>query len=483
MMSAKLVQRTTVIALLVAAIGGALAAHLVAAHHLDSQRAERVRSAQEQVELALVGRAYYLTDIADMVGVHDDADVAEFTRYALVRGGGEQAIEAVQWIRRSPSGRLAPAGDVPPGTAIAEPLLVDVTTAADRPLANAADAPFATQTIRAASIGKRIAISAPVAFSDGAHGFYLAVPVEAKDSSGEVARLESRSAMVGLVDAEALVSQAFAGEEAGSVRLFDSGAELASVGPQPEDPISAPVPTPNDAWTVTVDGGSLTAFEAALPWLILVLGSGLALAVALALRGARRRRDTALRDLEFSLGRVERANHELEHARAEDSLTGVFNRRHFTEVLATELASTGAAEPAVLFLDLDHFKRVNDRYGHLTGDAVLRAAAERIASALRSSDCLARWGGEEFAVLAPAIGGEAMSTLAERIRRALAERPIDVDGVRIRLTLSVGAVLVDDAIESPDEAVAAADLALYEAKEGGRDCVCVWDPAAALSRP
>ena len=121
------------------------------------------------------------------------------------------------------------------------------------------------------------------------------------------------------------------------------------------------------------------------------------------LRQSGRRRDAALRlahdrseELTVTLERVERL------ARV-DPLTGIFNRRHFSELLSAELALADGGCGAALLLDLDHFKRVNDRYGHLTVDAVLRAAAERIASVTRGSDCLARWGGEEFAILAPAV--------------------------------------------------------------------------------
>jgi len=117
-MNASLAQRVTVALLILVAAGGALAVHLVSSRRSDSVRADRQATAQERIVDAVGRRAYYLEDVADMVGVHDDADVAEFTRYAHVRVRDEDAdanaVVAVQWVRRSPSGQLAAAGDVPP---------------------------------------------------------------------------------------------------------------------------------------------------------------------------------------------------------------------------------------------------------------------------------------------------------------------------------------------------------------------------------
>src|SRR5437764_13939273 len=121
-MGARMLQRATVVVLVLAAVGGALVAHAVSANQLDHDRATRLALVRDRVAATLRQRAYYLEDVADMVGVHDDADVAEFTRYAHVRGEDadrdHSAVVAVQWLRRSPSGRLSPAGDVPRHTDI-----------------------------------------------------------------------------------------------------------------------------------------------------------------------------------------------------------------------------------------------------------------------------------------------------------------------------------------------------------------------------
>src|SRR4249920_1337726 len=94
--------------MVLATVGGALAAYFVARNNLHSTRSDRVDTAQERISDALRRRAYYLEDVADMVGVHDDADASEFSRWAHVRGRNEGAIVGVQWLRRSPSGRLQP---------------------------------------------------------------------------------------------------------------------------------------------------------------------------------------------------------------------------------------------------------------------------------------------------------------------------------------------------------------------------------------
>ena len=147
-------------------------------------------------------------------------------------------------------------------------------------------------------------------------------------------------------------------------------------------------------------------------------------------------------------------------------------------MLSAELSLNETGPAAVLLLDLDHFKTVNDRHGHSTGDAVLRAAAERIDSVTRATDCLARWGGEEFAVLAPGLDREGATLLAERARTALAEQPVSVYQATIDLTLSVGVAVLGPDCRTADSLLDAADEALYEAKRSGRNCVRVFHAAA-----
>jgi diguanylate cyclase (GGDEF)-like protein len=480
-------QRATVVILALASGVAALGIGLVLNHHLDTSRSARVDDARRHIGEALRARTYYLEDVADMVGVHDDADATEFARYARVRGRNEHAVLGVQWLRRSPSGRLRPPRETGP-----DPILVPGGRR-DADLVDAARAGAARAAIRTASRRKRVATSPPVRLAGGRSGFYLAVPVEARRFSGEVSKMESRSAIVGLVDAQELVAGAGGLAPLG---LSDGRTPLAEIGPVRHHPVRSSLVAGGRRWTLSVDGGALSPFERALPWLVFALGFGLTLSVVLSLRESGRRRDAALQlahdrseELALTLERAERTNEELEaaHAVADrlsrvDPLTGLFNRRHLGELLAAELDSPGSGSAAVLLLDLDHFKGVNDRYGHRTGDAVLRAAAERIASVTRGSDCLARWGGEEFAILAPGIDREAATSLAERARTALGD-PIQVEGVSIDLTLSVGVAIAGPGTRTPDRLIDAADEALYEAKRTGRNRVRVFRRTGAIDLP
>jgi diguanylate cyclase (GGDEF)-like protein len=490
--SSKALQRGIVIAMVLATVGGALAAYFVSRNNLHAARSDRVDTAQERISEAVRRRAYYLQDIGDMVGVHDDADEAEFSRWAHVRGRNEDSVVSVEWVRHSPSGKLVPPHDIGP-----HPVLVAPTDPGNATLANALTQPVASGPLGLSSLHKQVAISQPVKLANGDEGFYMSVPVVSHKDSGEISALESQSAIVGLVDAQQLVAEALpVAAHPTPLQLRDQVTPLATIGSGLDNAVKAAIATPGRAWTVSVAGGSLSTTEKLLPFLILLVGGALTLTVAVMLRTLARRRDAALAlvsersdELAASLKRVEQANRELERARSdaerlsrEDPVTGIFNRRHFGEVLARELSDLDdGGIPAVLLLDLDHFKRVNDEHGHLMGDAVLQTVTDRIASVLREEDCLARWGGEEFAVLAPDIDRDGVLVLAERAREALAEEPIRVGDASIDLRLSVGAALATGDRRTPDALVHAADEALYEAKNAGRNCVRVRGSGAAAS--
>ncbi len=169
---------------------------------------------------------------------------------------------------------------------------------------------------------------------------------------------------------------------------------------------------------------------------------------------------------------------ERENART-DPLTGAPNRRAFEEALAIEHARVvrGGRAAAVLLLDLDRFKKINDRYGHDTGDEALVQIVERLTSRLRATDLLARWGGEELVVLAPGIDTEGLlRQYAERVRRIVGDEPTLLARTALIVTVSVGATLLDGA-SPPDRALTRADRALYEAKRR-RDAAVVAAPEA-----
>jgi two-component system cell cycle response regulator len=157
-----------------------------------------------------------------------------------------------------------------------------------------------------------------------------------------------------------------------------------------------------------------------------------------------------------------------------DTLTGLANRRSLSERLTSEIAHARreGLDLAALMIDIDHFKSINDRFGHLAGDQVLRAIALCGGQVLRAGDLFARYGGEELVVLARDLGREEAKALAERFRRALSELRIEVGGGSISVTVSIGVALLSAADAGGIELIARADAFLYEAKLGGRNRVC-----------
>ena len=126
----------------------------------------------------------------------------------------------------------------------------------------------------------------------------------------------------------------------------------------------------------------------------------------------------------------------------------------------------------VVLADLDHFKHINDTFGHLAGDAVLRQAAGRMRDVLRPYDTVGRYGGEEFLAVFPGCDGEAAAGLAERLRRCIADEPIGAEGALVPVTISLGAAAWDGAKDADANGLlCAADVALYQAKAGGRNRV------------
>jgi diguanylate cyclase (GGDEF)-like protein len=167
---------------------------------------------------------------------------------------------------------------------------------------------------------------------------------------------------------------------------------------------------------------------------------------------------------------LEAAKRTIEKLSRTDGLTGLHNRRHFFALAeqALALARRHGQPAALLILDLDHFKAVNDRHGHQTGDQVLARAARIMQGAVRQADVLARYGGEEFVLLAPHAGAEEARQICRRLRRAL-ERGQAAEGGPARVTVSIGAALAERAGWDLEALLARADQALYQAKEAGRD--------------
>ncbi|MBN2803614.1 MAG: diguanylate cyclase [Deltaproteobacteria bacterium] len=166
---------------------------------------------------------------------------------------------------------------------------------------------------------------------------------------------------------------------------------------------------------------------------------------------------------------------EMYESAVRDGLTGVFNRKHFNERIVSELSFSlrHKSSLSVLIFDLDHFKRVNDNFGHQVGDEVLIQVSAKIHKILREEDFFARYGGEEFVVLARDIGFKGSVALGERIRQIIQDLKIlTPEGIRVPVTLSIGVATVDEGKSiSIEQFIQIADENLYKAKENGRNRV------------
>ncbi|MCH9639877.1 MAG: diguanylate cyclase, partial [Betaproteobacteria bacterium] len=171
-------------------------------------------------------------------------------------------------------------------------------------------------------------------------------------------------------------------------------------------------------------------------------------------------------------------NRKLEHIALTDMLTEIPNRRAGMNMLAeTWSISERSGHPmAVLLIDIDHFKKVNDTYGHAIGDEVLKEVAGSINTTARNSDRFCRMGGEEFLVICPSANTtdkKSTALFAERLRRQIKAQKIKIDKLHFQVTISVGAAVKTANIETPDQLINAADKALYAAKDLGRDRICL----------
>lgn len=185
---------------------------------------------------------------------------------------------------------------------------------------------------------------------------------------------------------------------------------------------------------------------------------------------------------------IEAAYHdEIYRLTTTDGLTQIFNKRYFLQEMEREMSRCVRYERALslVMIDIDHFKPINDTYGHLAGDHILRQVAQRIVRQIRSTDIFARYGGEEFILLLPEIGKVQAIQLADKLRQCIAEAPFSFDNVDIAVTLSMGVADVSeylakmsskDAVELSNDIdcftfINLADMRLYKAKETGRNRV------------
>lgn len=188
-----------------------------------------------------------------------------------------------------------------------------------------------------------------------------------------------------------------------------------------------------------------------------------------------------LAELKERLGaglRIVELQEKLRDLASHDALTGLLNRRLIGEMLQHEVERTQRdGKPiAVMMIDLDHFKRVNDSHGHQAGDEVLREAARRIKSVLRTVDFIGRYGGEEFLAVLPGCNPDFALEVAERMRATIASHPVFAMNISLNVTASIGvAVVIPDNQISAEELLREADVALYRAKATGRNRVAMLD--------
>ena len=187
--------------------------------------------------------------------------------------------------------------------------------------------------------------------------------------------------------------------------------------------------------------------------------------------------DAACALLGIAVRNVELFTETREHALT-DALTQCFNRAHILKVIEGELRrSRRTRSPlSVVMLDIDQFKAINDRAGHLGGDAVLSAIGSRLSEVLRHSDVRGRFGGDEFLIVLPDTPAAGAAYVAEALRREIEELRIPVEGEVARVTASVGVATAGTGEIEANAVVARADHALYRAKDSGRNCVIAADP-------
>lgn len=174
---------------------------------------------------------------------------------------------------------------------------------------------------------------------------------------------------------------------------------------------------------------------------------------------------------------VHEAKARLEQLAIRDELTGLFNYRYLQSRLLEEFKRAERyREPlACVMGDIDHFKRVNDRYGHDIGDAVLREVGDRLSKAVRDIDVVTRYGGEEFLLVLPSTNFAGAVSVAERVRHVIGDEAMTLSGTSQQVTMSLGiGVFPSRDVRNKDELLKAADYALYKAKAAGRDTICVF---------
>ncbi|HBM08757.1 sensor domain-containing diguanylate cyclase [Pseudomonas sp. Choline-3u-10] len=181
-------------------------------------------------------------------------------------------------------------------------------------------------------------------------------------------------------------------------------------------------------------------------------------------------------DVATNRRQLQAANQELQRLSSTDRLTGLFNRGHWEEMLRQDYARHRRYErnAALVMFDIDHFKKINDSYGHQAGDAVIQQTAELVRQSTRDADIAGRYGGEEFVVLLPDTDSEGALTFAERLRQSIEAHEVVHEGRSIRFTVSLGIADLSEPTNGYAQLIERADIALYSSKASGRNQVTLY---------
>jgi diguanylate cyclase (GGDEF)-like protein len=179
------------------------------------------------------------------------------------------------------------------------------------------------------------------------------------------------------------------------------------------------------------------------------------------------------------------AMHKLQEASDRDGLTGIFNRRYIEKSLsiAVSRAQRYGERLALILTDIDHFKQVNDQYGHPAGDETIRSVCQALTKGLRAADLLGRYGGEEFLMILPHTRLDGAISVAERLRQSVEKMAISWNGLLLQVTLSLGVTELRDDTKDYEQIVHEADKALYVSKTAGRNCVHAFTPSDPSPAP
>jgi diguanylate cyclase (GGDEF)-like protein len=195
---------------------------------------------------------------------------------------------------------------------------------------------------------------------------------------------------------------------------------------------------------------------------------------AILMTGLEKPQRLLFRKLKVNEVELRRAFEKQQHLAAIDSLTGLYNRRQFFKLAEDELQDAHRFQRSLstIVIDVDHFKHVNDTYGHLIGDQVLQSVAERFRQGLREIDLLCRYGGDEFAALLPDLDSDTAYRVAERLREGIAQSPLPTKVGEVPVTISLGISSLQEVHSSLEALLDQSDRALYSAKQNGRNQVC-----------